>query len=57
MTPGKGSDVGYECGDCVHITPSAGGEGGSPWKLRVCDPRSMVREGFIMETMDVKFQV
>ena len=57
VTPGKGSDVGYECGDCVHITPSAGGEGGSPWKLRVCDPRSMVREGFIMETMDVKFQV
>ena len=28
---------------------------GSPWELWVCDLRCMVWEGFIMETMGVKF--
>ena len=32
------------------------GERRSPWKLWVCDPRYMICEGFIVETMGVKFQ-
>ena len=27
VTPGKGSDVGYERADCGHISPNAGGKG------------------------------
>ena len=30
VTPGKGSDVGYERGDCGHITLDAGEKGGHP---------------------------